>query len=106
VGQVKHDIASTVIKNKTIIEVFFKIWIKIFGYPQKILHDNSGEFDNAYFWDFRKNLNINIETTASESPWSNGFVERNNYIIGKSVTKVMEDINCLLDIALCMGTLC
>eukprot|EP00111_Clytia_hemisphaerica_P021079 TCONS_00062116-protein len=76
--------ASSVIKSKkkeVIVGQLFDIWIKIFGYPNKFLVDNGGEFDNQEFQDFCENLNIKIKTTAAESPWSNGLVERHNGII-------------------------
>ena len=94
---------SSVIRSKrkeVIVDEIFKIWIKISGYPKKILVDNGGEFDNQDFCDFCENLNITMKTTAAESPWSNGMVERHNGIIGESVTKIMHDVICSLDVAL------
>ena len=95
--------ASSIIKSKRkeiIVDEMFKIWVKIFGYPKRILVDNGGEFDNQDFHDFCENLNITIKTTAAESPWSNGMVERHNGIIGESVAKIINDINCTLNVAL------
>ena len=95
--------ASSIIKSKRkeiIVDEMFKIWVKIFGYPKRILVDNGGEFDNQDFRDFCENLNITIKTTAAESPWSNGMVERHNGIIGESVAKIINDINCTLNVAL------
>lgn len=95
--------ASSVIKSKrkdVIVAQMFDIWVKIFGYPNKILVDNGGEFDNHEFQDFCENLNIKIKTTAAESPWSNGLVERHNGIIGENVTKIMNDVKCDLSVAL------
>ena len=73
-----------------IIENIFKMWISIFGSPKKFLMDNGGEFANSEFVDFCENLNIVIKTTAAESPWSNGIVERHNGMIGESVMKIIE----------------
>ena len=80
---------------------FFAIWISIFGPPKTVLSDNGGEFANEGFIDLCQNLNINFITTAAEAPWSNGLVERHNGIIGDAVSKVMEDTNCSVEIALC-----
>ena len=94
--------ASSVIRSRrkeVIVDEIFKMWIKIFGGPKKILVDN-GEFDNQGFHDFCENLNTTIKTTAAESPWSNSMVERHNGIIGESVTKIMHDVKCSLDVAL------
>ena len=65
-----------------------------------ILVDHGGEFDNDHFKDFCGNFNVNIKTTAAESPWSNGMVERHNGIIGQSVSKIVSDVQCDLDVAL------
>ena len=45
-------------------------------------------------------LNINIKTTAAESPWSNSIVENQNGVIGNMMEKVMLDIGCSLEVAL------
>ena len=85
--------ASSVIrsKKKKVVDQIFSIWIKIFGYPQKILVDKGGEFDNTEFQDFCKNLDIKIKTTTAKSPWSNGMVEQHNGIIGESVLKITKE---------------
>ena len=45
------------------------------------------------------NLNIRICTTAADSSWSNGLIERHNAILGLTVTKTMEYIKCNLQLA-------
>ena len=47
----------------------------------------------------RQNLNVVIESTAAESPWSNGLCERHNAVLGESVDKIIEDTNCPLSTA-------
>ena len=47
-----------------------------------------------------ENVNIHILSTAAESPWSNGLIERYNVIVGYTVTKTMEDADCDLELAL------
>ena len=96
--------AASVIKSKksaVIIDQLFKHWISIFGCPRRILSDNGGEFANAEFVDMCENLSINFLTTAAEAPWSNGLVEKHNHIIGEAVYKIMEDVSCSLQVALC-----
>ena len=93
---------SVVIKSKrkeVILRELFKMRITIFGYPKKFLMDNGGEFHNDEFHDYCENLSITIKTTAAESSWSNGLIERHNGIIGESVRKVMSDVNCSLELA-------
>ena len=95
---------ASVIKSKrrdTIINAFFQCWISIFGPPEKVLSDNGGEFVNEDFVDLCHNLNINFMTTSAEAPWSNGLVERHNGIIGEVVSKIMEDVECTVEVALC-----
>ena len=70
-----------------------------FWVPKKFFVDNGGEFNN----DFRslcENVNICILTTAAESPWHNGLIERHNAIVGYTVTKTMEDAGCDLELTL------
>lgn len=95
--------AATVIHSKrkeVIVKKIFEIWIGTFGCAGKFMVDNGGEFDNSEFIDFCEKLNIRIVTTAAESPWSNGIVERHNAIIGETVRKIMNDQNCELEVAL------
>ena len=44
-------------------------------------------------------MNFQICTTAAESPWSNGLIERHNTVLGMTVSKVMKDVNCQLEVA-------
>ena len=93
---------SSVIRSKkkeVIVKKIFQCWIGSFEYPNKILVDNGGEFANDEFITFCENLNTRICTTAAESPWSNGLVERHNAILGLTVTKTIEETKCNLDIA-------
>ena len=86
-------------KKELIIKKIFKHWIGSFGYPKKILVDNEGEFCNEDFKSLCENFNIRVCTTAAESPWSNGLVERHNAILGLTVTKTLEDTKCDLELA-------
>ena len=55
-------------RKEDILEIIFKIWMAIFGSPKSFLVDNGGEFNNSEFISFCENFNINIKTTAAESP--------------------------------------
>ena len=95
--------ASAIIPSKKpeiIIKTIFKIWISIFGSPEKFLSDNGGEFANEKFVNMCESLNINFKLTGAESPWSNGLVERHNLIISEMMDKVIEDQVNDIDIAL------
>ena len=92
-----------VIHNKlpsTIIKALFVTWITIFGAPQKILSDNGGEFSNNDMRELSDIFCIKLLSTAAESPWSNGICERLNGTLGELVSKIVEDTNCGVQIAL------
>ena len=86
--------ASCAIQSKrkeAIVENIFKRWIAIFGSPKSFLVDNGGEFNNSEFISFCEHFNVNIKTTAAESSWSNGLVERHNGVFSNTVRKMMSD---------------
>ena len=95
--------AAVVVPNKlaiTIITAFFTRWISVFGAPRQFLSDNGGEFSNAQMRCLADRFGIKLLNTAAESPWSNGLCERLNGILATSVTKIMDDTSCNVDIAL------
>ena len=94
---------ACVIKSKKkgiIVQALCDYWVRIFGPPQKILSDNGGEFVNNEILDFAEKFNVDLKTTAAESAWSNGLVEKHNGILGDMLDKVMKDTNCCAEIAL------
>ena len=102
----RFSVAIT-IKSKAkgeIIENLFRIWISIFGAPEKYFSDNGGEFNNYDFQSMCENLNITVKTTAAESPWSNGITERHNGLIADMAEKVMEDTKCNAEVAICWAS--
>ena len=95
--------AAIIIPNKsrdTIIKGIFRIWISVYGTPERFLSDNGGEFCNSDFVEMCESLGITIHTTAAESPWSNGVVERNNKTLADMMDKIINDNNCSVDLAL------
>ena len=76
---------------REIINGIMKCWIAIFGPPTKFLTDNGGEFSNASFLEMAEALNIRVLTTAAESPWSNGLVERHNGTLCEILHKVLAE---------------
>ena len=77
----------------------FQYWIGIFGHPNRILVDHSGEFGNIEFQTLCEHFNIRICTTGIESPWNNSLIERHNAILGLRVIKTMKGINCDLQLS-------
>ena len=47
-----------------------------------------------------------MKTTAPESAWSNGLVERYNVITAVAARKIKDDINCSLVMALAWALIC
>ena len=45
-------------------------------------------------------LNTHVLSTAAESPWQNGITERHNAIIGNIVDRILEDVNCSIEVVL------
>ena len=94
--------ASIVVRNKepkVILDNIFKIWISIFGTPEMFISDNGGEFANYEFTSMGEKFNIRVTTTAAESPWANGVCERYNAVIGEMAEKILDDVECSLDVA-------
>ena len=88
-------------KNKeTIVKGISENWIRLFGAPQSILSDNGGEFVNQALTDLAEKFNINLKSTAAESAWSNGLVEKHNGVLAGIVKRVIAEERCGLEIAL------
>ena len=86
-------------KKEETVRKLFQQWITIFRVSNKYLVDNGGEFANTEFITCCKNMNIQICTTIAKSPWSNGLVKRHNAVLGMTVSKVIKDVNCQLEVA-------
>ena len=87
-------------KPKTIIKGPFLTWISRFDAPHKLLSDNGGEFNNVDMRQLGEYFNMEIMTTAAQSPWSNGIRERQNALIGDLVNKILLDTSCDTETAL------
>ena len=86
--------------REEIIKALFDKWITIFGPPNKVLSDNGGEFVNSDFIEVCDKYNITVKTTAAESPWGNGVVERHHKVLCSTLQKTLEEIK-VFNIALC-----
>ena len=98
---------TCIVPNKhrdTIISGVFKCWITLFGPAGMFFSDNGGEFVNDDFLEMCESLDINMKTTAANSPWSNGVCERHNGLIAESFDKILEDVKCSPKIALAWAT--
>ena len=55
---------------------------------------------NDQFLSMCEKMNITVLTTAAESPWSNGLVERHNAVLEDMLNKVLDDTKCDYDTSL------
>ena len=83
-----------------IVRNIYLMWIAYFGAPRKFLSDNGGEFSNDKYREMNEKLNIETATTAGESPFSNGIVERHNKILAEAFSKTLSDVKCEPRVAL------
>ena len=88
-------------KKGVIVKGLMTHWVQPFGPPRKILSDNGGEFVNSEIVDFAEKFNVDLLTTAAESAWSNGLVEKHNGVLNNTLQKIIADTNCCVEIALC-----
>ncbi len=70
-------------KAETIIEALSEIWFSKFGTPIRILHDLGGNFTNDSWETMCEEMGLRDTTTAANSPFSSGVVERPNAVIQK-----------------------
>ena len=47
-------------KKEVVIKEIFRIWISIYGCPEKFLSDNGGEFNNDEFREMCEKMNITV----------------------------------------------
>lgn len=95
--------AACIVTSKTQEEIMNKIflmWIAYFGAPHSFLSDNGGEFSNHGFREMNEKLNVKTMTTAGESPFSNGMVERHNLVVYETMQKTMLETKCNVHTAL------
>ena len=86
---------SVFIDRKTPSEVLQKLlqnWIGAgYGVMSAILVDNGGEFNSGEIWEASSMLNVEICTTAAESPFQNGLCERNHSVVDTMLLKLKEE---------------
>ena len=79
-------------KNPTdVIHGFMSEWCSIFGIPKGVLTDNGGEFINSELLHVESMLNIQVFSTAAESPFQNGICERNHQVVDSILRKLVQD---------------
>ena len=77
-------------RKEVVMEKIMSIWIAYFGAPKKMHNDCGGEFCNDVLDEMHHKLGIEISSTPSEAPFSNGIVERNNKVLYEAAMKTKE----------------
>ena len=78
-------------KPSQIIDALSEKLLSLFGCPALIFSDNGGEFCAKEFQEWAEQFNIEHKTTAGNSPFSNGVVERHNAVITLMMKKLKEE---------------
>lgn len=71
---------------------FFRIWLALYGSPQKVQVNNGGEFANDDFLKMTDALGINVLTTAAEPSWSIRVVEKHYQALAAMMDEITKDI--------------
>ena len=85
---------STFIDRKkpcNVIDALMKEWVGRFGVMGSLMTDNGGEFNSDEVREITSILNIQLCTTAAESPFQNGLCERVHAITDIMLTKLHAD---------------
>lgn len=74
-----------------IIDRIMEFWVGVFGVPRAVMFDNGGEFCSEEMKQVCSYLNVEIFTTAAESPFQNGLCEKVHHITDSILTKLVAD---------------
>ena len=78
-------------KPSEVIDKIMTCWIgAAFGVMESILTDNGGEFSSDETREVASILNVEVCTTAAESPFQNGLCERNHAVTDMMLLKMEE----------------
>ena len=85
---------STFISRKRPSDVIHAVlicWCSVFGFMKGLLTDNGGEFVSEEMLEVESILNLEVLTTAAESPFQNGICERNHQVVDSILNKLVQD---------------
>ena len=74
-----------------IIDAMMAHWIGKFGVMKSVLTDSGGEFNSDEMRKVESILNIQVCTTAGESPFQNGLCERVHAVTDMMLTKLEDE---------------
>lgn len=74
-----------------VINALMQGWIAVFGVMEAILTDNGGEFSSDEMREVMSILDVQIITTAADSPFQNGLCERVHAVTDMMLLKLSEE---------------
>ena len=87
--------------KEVIVDKIFKYWIAIFGPPEQFFSDDGGEFNNNDKREMSELLNVQINITVAEAPWSSGCIcEHRVAVLANMLEKILDDRKCSIEVAL------
>ena len=93
-------------RPRDIIDKMIKCWIGVFGVMGAVLTDNGGEFSSEEMREIASILNVEVLTTAAESPFQNGLCEKNHAIVDTMLMKMQDEYQHIpLDVLLCWSSM-
>ena len=75
--------------SSVVAEEFQERWVRPYGHPGRVIHDQGGEFFK-HFKDMLRKQGITPYVTATEAPWQNGMVERHGQVLGEIVSRMVD----------------
>lgn len=93
-------------RPQDVIDKILQYWVGSFGIMKSILSDNGGEFSSDEMRHVSGILNVQLATTAADSPFQNGLCERNHGIVDYMLVKLKEEYpSCSLEVLLCWANM-
>ena len=78
-------------KTSPTVISYTKITFAKFGIPKKVMSDNSPEFASSEYKQFAKDWDFGHDTSSSEYPQSNGFIERTIQTMKSALKKALRN---------------
>ena len=83
------------IRNKqpsSVVQAFMEAWVGSgYGKPDSFHMDNGGEFTGEEVMEMASKLGVKVNTTAANSPFSNGLCERNHAVVDCMLEKLQHE---------------
>ena len=77
--------------SQVVAQAFVDYWISWAGIPEKVIHDQGGEFIR-YVANMLQAFGANPTVIATEAPWQNGLVERHGQVLGEIMSVMVDQL--------------